>query len=56
MDFDLRRELSICGPKKLFSGGGGLVSTAKDYARFCQMMLDNGMVNGKRLLSRKQWN
>ena len=43
----------IAGPKKLFSGGGGLVSTAEDYARFCQMMLDNGMVNGKRLLSRK---
>jgi CubicO group peptidase (beta-lactamase class C family) len=41
------------GPKKLFSGGGGLVSTAEDYARFCQMMLDNGMANGKRLLSRK---
>jgi CubicO group peptidase (beta-lactamase class C family) len=31
------------GPKKLFSGGGGLVSTVEDYARFCQMMLDNGM-------------
>jgi CubicO group peptidase (beta-lactamase class C family) len=43
----------IAGPKKLFSGGGGLVSTAEDYARFCQMMLDNGMVSGKRLLSRK---
>jgi CubicO group peptidase (beta-lactamase class C family) len=41
------------GPKKLFSGGGGLVSTVQDYARFCQMMLDNGMANGKRLLSRK---
>jgi CubicO group peptidase (beta-lactamase class C family) len=43
----------VDGPKKLFSGGGGLVSTAEDYARFCQMMLDNGMVNGKRLLSPK---
>jgi CubicO group peptidase (beta-lactamase class C family) len=43
----------IAGPKKLFSGGGGLVSTAEDYARFCQMMLDNGMANGKRMLSRK---
>lgn len=41
------------GPKKLFSGGAGLVSTAQDYARFCQMMLDNGKANGKRLLSRK---
>lgn len=41
------------GPKKLFSGGAGLVSTATDYARFCQMMLDNGKVGNARLLSRK---
>jgi CubicO group peptidase (beta-lactamase class C family) len=41
------------GPKKLFSGGAGLVSTAEDYARFCQMFLDKGMANGKQLLSRK---
>ena len=41
------------GPKKLFSGGGGLVSTAADYAQFCQMILDNGTIHGKRLLSRK---
>ena len=41
------------GPKKLFSGGAGLVSTATDYARFCQMMLDEGRVGNTRLLSRK---
>ncbi len=41
------------GPKKLFSGGAGLVSTAMDYARFCQMMLDEGKVGSTRLLSRK---
>ena len=41
------------GPKKLFSGGAGLVSTAMDYARFCQMMLDNGKVGTTHLLSRK---
>ena len=41
------------GAKKLFSGGAGLVSTAMDYARFCQMMLDNGKVGGAHLLSRK---
>jgi CubicO group peptidase (beta-lactamase class C family) len=41
------------GPKKLFSGGAGLVSTAMDYARFCQMMLDDGRVGNTRLLSRK---
>lgn len=41
------------GPKKLFSGGAGLVSTAMDYARFCQMMLDEGKAGSTRLLSRK---
>ena len=41
------------GPKKLFSGGAGLTSTAMDYARFCQMMLDNGKAGNIRLLSRK---
>jgi CubicO group peptidase (beta-lactamase class C family) len=41
------------GPKKLFSGGAGLVSTAMDYLRFCQMMLDGGKLGNTRLLSRK---
>jgi len=41
------------GPKKLFSGGAGLVSTAEDYARFSQMMLDEGKAGNSRLLSRK---
>lgn len=41
------------GPKKLFSGGAGLVSSALDYARFCQMMLDEGKVGSTRLLGRK---
>jgi CubicO group peptidase (beta-lactamase class C family) len=41
------------GPKKLFSGGAGLVSSAMDYARFCQMMLDGGKAGNSRLLSRK---
>lgn len=41
------------GSKKLFSGGAGLVSTAMDYARFCQMMLDEGKAGNTRLLSRK---
>lgn len=36
-----------------FSGGGGLVSTANDYYRFCQMMLNGGELDGKRILSRK---
>jgi CubicO group peptidase (beta-lactamase class C family) len=41
------------GPKKLFSGGAGLVSTTADYARFCQMMLDGGKMGNTMLLSRK---
>ena len=34
----------------MLSGGGGLVSTARDYMRFCQMLLNNGELGGKRLL------
>lgn len=41
------------GPRTYFSGGGGLTSTAEDYYRFCQMMLNGGQLNGTRLLSRK---
>src|SRR6266852_1782238 len=40
------------GPKKLFAGGAGLTSTAADYLRFCQMMLEGGKVGNARLLSR----
>ena len=38
---------------KLFSGGGGLVSTVSDYLRFCQMLLNKGALDGLRLLGRK---
>ena len=38
---------------KWFSGGGGLLSTTTDYARFCQMLLNGGELNGVRLLSPK---
>ncbi len=40
-------------PRQLCSGGGGLVSTAGDYMRFCQMMLNKGELDGVRLLGRK---
>lgn len=33
------------------SGGGGLLSTAMDYARFCEMLLQGGQLNGVRLLA-----
>jgi CubicO group peptidase (beta-lactamase class C family) len=39
--------------QKWFSGGGGLLSTAADYARFCQMLVNRGELNGVRLLSPK---
>ena len=35
------------------SGGGGLVSTTMDYARFCQMLLNGGTLDGVRLIGRK---
>ena len=35
------------------SGGGGLVSTTMDYARFCQMLLNGGTLDGNRILGRK---
>ncbi len=45
---------SIFGaPPKLESGGGGLVSTAHDYMRFCRMMLHGGTLDGVQILSPK---
>jgi CubicO group peptidase (beta-lactamase class C family) len=40
-------------PPKLESGGGGLVSTAHDYMRFCKMMLGGGSLDGVQILSPK---
>jgi CubicO group peptidase (beta-lactamase class C family) len=40
-------------PPRFLSGGSGLVSTASDYLRFAQMLLDKGELNGTRLLGRK---
>ncbi|MBV8408267.1 MAG: beta-lactamase family protein [Alphaproteobacteria bacterium] len=40
-------------PRKVNSGGGGLVSTASDYLRFCKFMLNKGELDGVRLLGRK---
>jgi CubicO group peptidase (beta-lactamase class C family) len=37
----------------ILSGGGGMLSTAGDYARFCQMMLNGGELDGVRILSSK---
>ena len=40
------------GPQKLLAGGAGLLSSARDYARFGQMLLDDGMFDGKSILPR----
>lgn len=42
----------VKGAQRYFNGGGGLSGTAKDYATFLQMYLNNGELNGVRLLSR----
>ncbi|MDB4893401.1 MAG: beta-lactamase [Gemmatimonadetes bacterium] len=43
----------VDGPRKNFSGGAGLVSTAHDYARFLSMILNHGEMNGVQYLSPK---
>jgi CubicO group peptidase (beta-lactamase class C family) len=43
----------VGGPFKKLSGGGGMLSTAGDYARFLQMLLNGGELDGVRILSRK---
>jgi CubicO group peptidase (beta-lactamase class C family) len=43
----------VTGPRKSFSGGAGVLSTAADYARFLQMLLNGGELDGVRLLGPK---
>lgn len=43
----------VKGPRTSFSGGAGYLSTALDYSKFLQMMLNKGVYNGQRFLSRK---
>ncbi|HEV8106650.1 MAG TPA: serine hydrolase domain-containing protein [Burkholderiales bacterium] len=45
--------LDLTKPLKFECGGGCAASTAGDYIRFAQMLLDGGKLNGKRILSRK---
>ena len=47
------RESIYAKPPMLESGGGGLVSTAHDYLRFCRMMLNGGTLDGVQILSPK---
>jgi CubicO group peptidase (beta-lactamase class C family) len=50
---DDARESTYAEPPRLESGGGGLVSTAHDYLRFCRMMLHGGTLDGVQILSPK---
>jgi CubicO group peptidase (beta-lactamase class C family) len=48
--FEDEKAQDFTKPTAYFSGGGGLVSTASDYYRFCQMLLDGGELDGVRIL------
>jgi CubicO group peptidase (beta-lactamase class C family) len=48
VDADFMTTRKPCG-----SGVTGLVSTARDYIRFCQMLLNGGTLNGKRILKKQ---
>jgi CubicO group peptidase (beta-lactamase class C family) len=50
---DDARESTYATPPLLESGGGGLVSTAHDYLRFCRMMLNGGTLDNVQILSPK---
>ncbi|MDJ0839650.1 MAG: serine hydrolase domain-containing protein [Acidobacteriota bacterium] len=40
-------------PRKLYSGAGGVICTAEDFAYFCQMILNKGKLRGQRIISSK---
>jgi CubicO group peptidase (beta-lactamase class C family) len=44
---------NVINPARWASGGGGAVSTAADYLRFCQMLLNGGELDGTRILAPK---
>ena len=47
------RDFALRGAQTYYSGGAGSVGTIEDYARFCQMLLNGGELEGARLLSPK---
>ncbi|MBC7362825.1 MAG: beta-lactamase family protein [Candidatus Aminicenantes bacterium] len=53
MTEDPDRSPYVYGPKKCYSGGAGLLSTAEDYARFLLMLQNGGELGGVRILSPK---
>ena len=50
---DRNNNFYMQGPQKCYSGGAGLLSTARDYATFLLMLQQGGQLNGVRLLSQK---
>jgi CubicO group peptidase (beta-lactamase class C family) len=52
-DYQYSSSFHYQGPQTYYSGGSGLLATASDYLRFCQMLLNQGQLDGVRLLSRK---
>lgn len=52
-DTQLVKASPLATSTHFFSAGGGLFSTASDYVRFCQMLLNGGELGGRRLLGRK---
>lgn len=48
-----RADLDYSKPPICLWGGSGLVSTASDYAKFCQMLLNGGVLGTERILGRK---
>ncbi|GAB4006982.1 serine hydrolase domain-containing protein [Spirosoma migulaei] len=50
---DAYRNFAVSGAKTFFSGGAGLISSVEDYAKLCQMLLNGGSFNNKRVLGRK---
>ncbi|MBN2240605.1 MAG: beta-lactamase family protein [Dehalococcoidales bacterium] len=48
-----RTSARVIGPKTYFSSGGGLLSTAIDYSRFAQMLLNGGSLDGVTIIGRK---
>ncbi len=53
MDIDPHNSSKFLKPVTIPMGGGGMVSTAADYLRFAQMVLNGGVLDGVRLLGRK---
>jgi len=51
--FDRGEDSLWSKPASFCSGGGGLVSSTRDYHRFCRMLLEGGALDGTRILGRK---